>query len=388
MSLGDGLGPLSPHNQQKAAQALRSHVTAITGAVVAEIRRRAPECGDGTVLREAAGAIVTNYVDRIENPQASRLDLLEQHQLFGAAELHRGRPIERLQAYYRLGGRAAWQRIVRIGVEQSFAAAVVSHLAEELFTLVDDLACAAIDGYQDAVATTNDTLTVWRRKLLHLVLSSPQASRHAMLEMARLVRFDVSGELTPVVVRLGGSKPHLWELDGTLVESAHGWARVLTPGPVDDRWEAALRTAFPEATVVIGPAGSAEAAPEGERIAREVLALARRGRIEAPSFFRAEEHLAELLLHSDRAVLDRLAAKALRPLKKLAEPERRQMLETLGSWLDEQGSVEGMVARLNVHPHTVRYRLRRLEDVLGDQLREPRDRFALHLVVRSGGVLG
>ncbi|WP_284739929.1 PucR family transcriptional regulator [Amycolatopsis sp. RTGN1] len=386
MSLGDGQGPLSPHNQQKAVQALRSHVTAITGAVVAEIRRQAPECDGGTVLRTAVCAIVTNYVDRIENPHAGRVDLLEQHQVFGAAELHSGRPIERLQACYRLGARAAWQRIARIGAEEAFAAVVVSYLAEELFTLVDDLARAAADGYRDAVATTGDTLIVWRRKLLHLVLASPQASRHAMLEMARLVRFDVSGELTPVVVRLGGLKPHLRELDGALAESAHGWARVLVPGVVNDRWTVALRAAFPKATVVVGPAGSAECAPEGERIAREVLELSRRGKVEAPSLIRAEEHLAELLLHSDRAVLDRLTAKALRPLKKLAEQERRVILETLECWLDEQGSVEGMGARLHIHPHTVRYRLRRLEEALGDQLREPRDRFALHLVVRSRGV--
>ncbi|MGH3241840.1 MAG: helix-turn-helix domain-containing protein, partial [Spirillospora sp.] len=38
---------------------------------------------------------------------------------------------------------------------------------------------------------------------------------------------------------------------------------------------------------------------------------------------------------------------------------------------------------LDIHPQTVRYRMRRLEDILGDRLTDPDARFALEAVLRA-----
>jgi DNA-binding PucR family transcriptional regulator len=59
------------------------------------------------------------------------------------------------------------------------------------------------------------------------------------------------------------------------------------------------------------------------------------------------------------------------------------MLETLRAWLDVQGSVPDMAALLDVHPQTVRYRMRQLEQSLGPLLHDPHQRFELELVLRA-----
>jgi DNA-binding PucR family transcriptional regulator len=42
-----------------------------------------------------------------------------------------------------------------------------------------------------------------------------------------------------------------------------------------------------------------------------------------------------------------------------------------------------MAGRLCVHPQTVRYRMRKLEQALGGQLGDPDARFAMELVLRA-----
>jgi hypothetical protein len=43
--------------------------------------------------------------------------------------------------------------------------------------------------------------------------------------------------------------------------------------------------------------------------------------------------------------------------------------------------------RLHVHPQTVRYRLRQLEELFGDQLLDPDLRFDLEIVLRARALL-
>jgi DNA-binding PucR family transcriptional regulator len=38
--------------------------------------------------------------------------------------------------------------------------------------------------------------------------------------------------------------------------------------------------------------------------------------------------------------------------------------------------------RIHVHPQTVRYRLRQIQELFGEQLRDPDRRFELHLALR------
>ena len=60
------------------------------------------------------------------------------------------------------------------------------------------------------------------------------------------------------------------------------------------------------------------------------------------------------------------------------------LLETVSTYLEQAGSLEGTARLLFVHPNTVRYRLRKVLDVCGRDATHPRDAFALQLALAYG----
>ena len=72
----------------------------------------------------------------------------------------------------------------------------------------------------------------------------------------------------------------------------------------------------------------------------------------------------------------------LAPLDELGDRERQRLLDTLEAWLDYQRHIPRVAAQLHVHPQTVRYRLAKLRELLGDQLERADERFELELALR------
>jgi PucR C-terminal helix-turn-helix domain/GGDEF-like domain len=60
------------------------------------------------------------------------------------------------------------------------------------------------------------------------------------------------------------------------------------------------------------------------------------------------------------------------------------LLETVATYLEQAGSLEGTARLLFVHPNTVRYRLRKVLDVCRRDATNPRDAFALQLALAFG----
>ena len=56
---------------------------------------------------------------------------------------------------------------------------------------------------------------------------------------------------------------------------------------------------------------------------------------------------------------------------------------TLSAWLGNLGAIAPTADQLGVHPQTVRYRIARLRELLGEQLDDPEARFELQLALRA-----
>jgi DNA-binding PucR family transcriptional regulator len=101
----------------------------------------------------------------------------------------------------------------------------------------------------------------------------------------------------------------------------------------------------------------------------------------------ASERLLDLVLVSDIALSGDLAARALAPLDALPAGQRTRLIETLSAWLDAHGEARPAADALHVHVQTVRYRLDRLREVMGDDALDDAERrleLALALRVRRG----
>jgi purine catabolism regulator len=81
-----------------------------------------------------------------------------------------------------------------------------------------------------------------------------------------------------------------------------------------------------------------------------------------------------------------LVRRVLGPIEEHDRERGRGLLTTLQSYLAEGGSVRAAASRLGVHPHTVQYRLERVQDLCGLRLSRTEDRMTLDLALRIRGV--
>jgi hypothetical protein len=375
------------------ADVLRPEFASVAAEIVDEIRAKIPNYARpidgpyGKSIRSGVQHALTLFIDQIANPDASAQKCYEVHHKLGQNEMREGRSLDDLQAAYRIGARVAWRRVMRLGKRNGLSSVVMSQLADSVFAYMDKLASVALDGYLEAKATSAGALETWRRRLLGMILQSPPAPAAAIAELAQLISWTVPEKVSPIAVHpLPGTghnqrKP---TLDGDVLADLDGIEpRLLVPGEVTDGRLAAIRAALPQCRLAVGPCVRLDSAAYALRWARKALTLAQQGVLPDRQVIRCEQYLSTVLVHSDDRLLTTLRERLLTPLRGLTVKQRERMLETLRAWLDVQGSVPDMATLLDVHPQTVRYRMRQLEQSLGHLLHDPHQRFELELVLRA-----
>jgi hypothetical protein len=185
----------------------------------------------------------------------------------------------------------------------------------------------------------------------------------------------VDATATRLARRLGG---------GAVGAGAGGLAVVVVPDPQAPGRRRQLEAAVGDGTAALGPAVPWTDAALSVRRAAAAFRLAAAGRL--PGFdggvVDADDHLAALVLAADPRLAGDLAATRLAPLAELPHSTRERLGETLRAWLDRPGQVRAVAAELDVHPQTVRYRLRQLRELFGERLDDAEARFELALALR------
>jgi len=191
--------------------------------------------------------------------------------------------------------------------------------------------------------------------------------RHlATMRTSALVR--ERGDATLALVSLAGRRALEPK---ALVEQLHRAARAAT-GPVALGY-GAVRT------------GTAEIA-SGAREAEQALTMGRR--LFGPDSATAFKNLGLYRLLYALQPLPELRAFRDDALARLGAKDRRGvLLQTLGAYLATNGSPTDAADRLHLHRNTVLYRLGRIEDLLGVDLRNAEVRLGLHLALKIGDVL-
>ncbi len=184
----------------------------------------------------------------------------------------------------------------------------------------------------------------------------------------------------------GGSAP------GAVGAAVGGLAVVIMPDPEGPGRRKALEAALGGEVAALGPAVAWPEAAASLRRAEAAFRLAAQGRLGgaspagqsgASTLVVADEHLPALLLAAAPALAADLARSRLAPLDGLADGPRERLVATLRAWLDRPGQVQAVAAALDVHPQTVRYRLKQLRELFGTRLEDPEARFELALALRA-----
>lgn len=140
---------------------------------------------------------------------------------------------------------------------------------------------------------------------------------------------------------------------------------------------------FGPGDVVVGPVVPDLTA--AARSARSALSGLRAARAwpRAPRPVAAERLLPERALAGDGHARRSLATELYEPLLAAGG----DLVETLSAYFDASGSIEATARELFVHANTVRYRLRRVQDITGYSPTDARDAYALRLALSLGRLL-
>ncbi|WP_245679472.1 helix-turn-helix domain-containing protein [Actinomadura hibisca] len=176
--------------------------------------------------------------------------------------------------------------------------------------------------------------------------------------------------------------------DGALVDFSMPEPALLLPDPGPsaggDAVADALKPLVRDWTVAVGPPVPAARAAESLRWARDTLTLARRGLIDDTGLICGAEHLPALVVFRAGELIEDAAQTRLAPLRALSPAQRDRLTRTLRVLLEHNFNAVQAGRRLRLHPQTVRYRLRQLQALFGDDLRDPRRCLELELILRAG----
>ena len=467
------------------ADILRPELASLADEIIAQLREKIPEFARpidgpyGQIMRTGVEQTLTSFVDLVADPTAPPSGRDEVALMLGKHEAEEGRSLDSLQAAYRIGAQAAWQRVMEVGHRAQLSSTVMSALADAVFRYMNDLATVSHAGYREVRARTAEAQQAARRRLLQLILDRDDpVPLRALADLAEVACWLLPDQVIAVAIaparsdaRSGtrpdarpgtqpdarpgtqpdarpgtqpdarpgtqpdarpGTQPDArsgTQPDGWSGTQPDGWSDAQSDGQPDTRagtrsgargtapsalalseqmtgnnevlanldepqphllvpghagadgW-AALATQLGGRRAAVGLAVPLADAADSLRWARQALALAENGTIDAGPLVFCEDHLVTLWLLSDAALADQVSQRHFGALEALSPRQQERLTETFGAWLETRGTAAEIADRLQVHPQTVRYRIRQLERTLGDQFGDPDARFAMEMVLR------
>ncbi|WP_017545303.1 PucR family transcriptional regulator [Nocardiopsis prasina] len=391
-TLGARLRPLVPHLTEEAVEAIRRR---------AEAHAQALEPAHVESVRAVIGAAVHTFLDRIEDgvratgagdgeaaPGVEHTGAIERtFRAFGAGEARQGRGLECLHTGMRTSAAVAWRRLAEADtIDRDQMAA----LGEALFAFQEEISSAAAEGHAQVRGAGVEALRRRRSRLLEVLLaeSGTEPEARTVSALARAARWRVPERVAVALLDQEGSASAPVLPSDVLVDLDRLEPCALVPDPEGPGRLRSLERSMRGCRAVLGPAVPLDEAPASLSRARELAELARAGVVSGQGVLRWSDHLPELLLSRDTALVAELARVRLAPLSAMREQQRERMADTLLAWLESGFNANGAAERLRIHPQTVRYRMRQLEELFGPGLRDPGARFELELVLRARRLLG
>ncbi|MDX3373610.1 helix-turn-helix domain-containing protein [Streptomyces sp. ME02-6991-2A] len=381
----DPLGPLP----QEFAAIMRPELPSLIKEIGVEVTRAYPEYArlldgpNGQAIRVGVEQSLASFVDLVAEPTTPTTLRDDMCRRFGRFEAYEGRTMDTLQGAYRLGARVALRRAKKVGQSYHLSPTLMLSFADALFAYVDELESLSREGFLEVQSQSGEQSEALRRRLLHLILAGRPAPRSAIADLCEQTGWTLPDEVTLVAVRAPAALDRLSADRDLLLDLSDPQPHLLVPGPLNDARRSMLEQALPAGHAAIGLTVPTTLACDSIRWARRVLELVDSGVIDDAPLIRCEDHLITLWLLSDPALLDQLAQRELAAVAGISNTRRERLIETLRIWLDTRGTAAQMGELLDVHPQTVRYRMRSLETIFGDQLVDPESRFATEAVLRA-----
>ncbi|WP_306367308.1 CdaR family transcriptional regulator [Nocardiopsis sp. CC223A] len=371
---------------------LRSLAPVLVEEALAGIHRRLGEAlvapGSKIGARRLLDIGVQGFMARLGTDRGPDEALLARFRAFGAHEAGHGRGLERLHAGMRVIAAVVWRVL---SDDDALSRDRLGPLGEAVLLFQEELGAAAAQGHARVSSAGVDASRHRRTRLLEALLTGVGRDPAAVAALARGAHWRTPERAAVVLVRPGPAGGGAGRPDtlppslppDALVDLERPEPCALLPDPEGPGRLRALERSLRGACAVLGPSVPLERVPESLERARDLAELVRSGAVPGNGLVRWDDHLLALLFSRDTGLLSAMARARLAPLAELRPHQRERMAQTLLAWLEAGSNANEAAERLRIHPQTVRYRMRRLEELFGARLRDPGERFELELVLRA-----
>ncbi|MEU3979252.1 helix-turn-helix domain-containing protein [Streptomyces sp. NPDC026672] len=303
-----------------------------------------------------------------------------------------GSPLPDVLRAYRLGFAEFWEALTEEAARRRLDPAVLVRAAASVWGLADEYSDALTAAYRESAAELLRAQERERSALTEALLGGRITDRGTLWEVAQSLGLPRKGPFAAVAAEATalGQEP-LQDVQALL--SAHGVASAWTLRP--DTQIGVVSLLRPDAldvTVAVlrrlaaGRVGVslAFAALDGTGQALRQARLTMQSRpAGTASVTRFEDDPLTVVMASAPGAAGDLARRVLGPVLALGAETRELLLGTFDGWITAAGSATGTAHALHCHPNTVRYRLRRLEELTGRSLRAPGDIAELVAALRA-----
>jgi sugar diacid utilization regulator len=401
---------------------VRDRSDALAGEFVDRVRDEVVDyrlAGDGYDAKIYAFTLanIAGLLSSIETGNDFPDDELERVRRAAAHRAHEV-PLEAFHRAWRLFGQTAWSAVLdAVQYEVPAESTAALEAAARLLRYVDAATTAGLQGYLDELQNPLNALRLLRRDLLERLLSGgddPEQVRrraeslHVHLDEAYVVvvirgahaeasdGLDLTAAGYAALRRIvEGARTHLQPVEGSLLVGFRQ-GEVVAGYPVEAgdaervrRECAELAEALAADDIAIGISGwhtgaRAIAAGYAEARAAQRLAEVTGGSGSALTF---DEVLIDHIVRSSEAIEEALDA-TLRPLAEYDLARDTNLVGTLRTFVGAGFNVAKSAAALHVHPNTVTYRLRRIEELTGRDVHELNDLLVLILSLKHAALKG
>lgn len=303
----------------------------------------------------------------------------------GFAEAHDDVPLDDLRRAAAVLFRQLWLAYQRYAVDRDWPPSALGIVGERMLRVREQVDRLLHDGYQHGQSVPLTTERARARLLRTLMRTAADTPAHWSALTADAHAADWQLPTAVVVMRAEGSPTvSLRQAAGSaLVDETVVPVRVVTRAPDADRTVHHLTEGSTDVQVTASSPVPTTMAAQADRLADRAHRLVSLGILPRERVTWCAEHTAPLWLYAEPEIRHLLELDLLGPL--FAEPPsfRLALAETMLAWLTSRDSAPVIAERLAVHPQTVRYRWRRLNELFGDQLRDPQFISMVTLLLRA-----
>jgi PucR C-terminal helix-turn-helix domain/GGDEF-like domain len=377
------------------SQALLPEAEQLATAMAARIRAEVALYADETLV--SAAALAASCSDNIRyvlgNLAGTPVVQSEVPRATGRLRAESGVPYDAVLHAYRIGGRYIWELLVERADDDARDTLLLA--AADIWTVTDELSAQVTDAYRATLAERVRRDGQVRAALLASLLDSPATDADRLREVVASLRLPLQGDLvvvsaecpTPGAEALAQVETSLrrqgvtsaWRLD---VDHHDGVVVLRSRYRIDALLDELRRVAV--GRVGVSPVfGRIEESHRALRQARLAGAAGSPGEVDVGRY--EDRPIAVLLAAAPDLALD-ITRRTLAQVLDLPPADCRTLLDTARVWFDEAGATTAAADRLHLHRNSVRYRLRRLEELSGLDLTRPADLAALHLALEAARI--